>query len=263
MIRLQKLLAEAGLGSRRQCERLINEGYVTVDDRVVKEMGLLVDPKGQRVCCKGVPIKVEPKVYYLLNKPKGFVCTSHDEMGRPRAIDLLPGVAQRIYCVGRLDEDSEGLIILTNDGELANLLTHPRYGVAKTYHTEVNTWMRPEDLEALRKGVWLREGKTAPAIVKILRRGPNNTWLAITLREGRNREVRRILARLGYKVRILRRVRIGWLEDPRLKVGRFRRLTPAEVSRFYSTATQKTHKTSTPAPHKRSSRGKYPVKGGV
>ncbi len=242
MIRLQKLLAEAGLGSRRECERLIASGYVTVDGSVVTEMGHLVDPQHQKICCKGIPIKEEPKVYYLLNKPKGFVCTNRDELGRPRAADLLRGVAQRVFCVGRLDVDSEGLIILTNDGELANLLTHPRYGVTKTYLVEINARLETKDLESLRKGVWLSGGKTAPARVKILRRGSNNTWLEITLREGRNREVRRILARLGYKVRILRRIRIGWLEDQRLKIGRFRRLSPAEVTRFYSKAKEKTEK---------------------
>jgi 23S rRNA pseudouridine2605 synthase len=234
MIRLQKVLAEAGVGSRRECERIVASGYVTVDGNVVTEMGCLVDPHHQRICYKGVPIKIEPKTYYLLNKPKGYVCTNRDELGRPRAIDLLRGVTQRVYCVGRLDADSEGFIILTNDGELANLLTHPRYGVAKTYLVEVNARMKAEDLEALRKGVWLSGGKTSPARVKLLRRGSNNTWMEITLKEGRNREVRRILARLGYKVRVLRRVRIGWLEDVRLKTGRFRRLAPGEVARFYS-----------------------------
>src|SRR3990167_8245179 len=133
MIRLQKLLAETGLGSRRECEGLIADGYVTVDGNVVTEMGCQVDPQRQRICCKGVLVRVEPKVYYLLNKPKDYVCTSRDELGRPGAVDLLRGVVQRVYCVGRLDADSEGLIILTNDGELTNFLTHPRYGVAKAY----------------------------------------------------------------------------------------------------------------------------------
>ncbi|HHT9120667.1 MAG TPA: pseudouridine synthase [Candidatus Hypogeohydataceae bacterium YC41] len=235
MIRLQKLLAEAGFGSRRECERLIANGYVAVDGNIVTEMGRLADPQSQIVECKGVRVKVQPKVYYLLNKPKGYVCTNLDELDRPRAIDLIPGIAQRVYCVGRLDVDSEGLIILTNDGEFTNFLTHPRYGVAKTYLVELNARIKEEDLEKLRKGVWLSGGKTAPARVKVLRRGSNNTWLEITLKEGRNREVRRILVRLGYKVRILRRIRIGWLEDPRLKTGRFRRLASGEVARFYST----------------------------
>lgn len=242
MIRLQKLLAEAGLGSRRECERLIANRYVTVDGNVVTEMGCIVDPQRQRICYRGVPVKVEQKAYYLLNKPKGYVCTNRDELGRPRAIDLLRGVSQRVYCVGRLDADSEGLIILTNDGALANLLTHPRYGVAKTYLVEVNARMESKDLEGLRKGIWLSGGKTAPARVIVLRRGTNNTWLEITLKEGRNREVRRMLARLGYKVRVLRRTRIGWMQDPRLKTGRFRRLTKEEVARFYSVTRGKTKK---------------------
>lgn len=243
MVRLQKLLAEAGFGSRRECERLIASGHVAVDGNIVTEMGCLVDPQHQKIYCKGVPVKREVKIYYLLNKPKGYVCTNRDELGRPRAIDLLHGLAQRVYCVGRLDADSEGLIILTNDGELTNLLTHPRYGVAKTYLAEVNARIEAKDLENLRKGVWLSGGKTSPARVKVLRRGSNNTWLEITLREGRNREVRRILARLGYKVRILRRIRIGWLEDPGLKTGKFRRLSQGEVTRFYLTVRGKTEKT--------------------
>ena len=239
MIRLQKILAETGLGSRRECEGLIAKGYVTVDGDVVTEMGCQVDPQRQKICCKGVAVKVEPKVYYLLNKPKDYVCTSRDELGRPRAVDLLRGVAQRVYCVGRLDADSEGLIILTNDGELTNFLTHPRYGVVKTYLVEVNARLESKDLEGLSKGVWLSGGRTSPAKVRVLRRGSSNTWMEITLREGRNREVRRILARLGYKVRKLVRIRIGWLGDSRLKTGRFRRLTPGEVARFYSTMNDK------------------------
>ncbi|HHT9118302.1 MAG TPA: pseudouridine synthase [Candidatus Hypogeohydataceae bacterium YC38] len=234
MERLQKILAQAGIGSRRKCEMLITAGHITVDGKVVRELGISVDPEKRKICCDGIPIKEERKVYYLLNKPKGFVCTSRDELGRPRAIDLLQGITQRVYTVGRLDVDSEGLIILTNDGLLANALSHPRYGVPKTYLVEVGRRLHEKDVEALERGIWLSEGKTRATRVRVLRRGGNNTLLEITLREGRNREVRRILTRLGYKVRSLRRTRIGWLFDPSLKLGRFRRLTQSEVARFYS-----------------------------
>ncbi|MFQ5956806.1 MAG: pseudouridine synthase [Candidatus Brocadiales bacterium] len=235
MERLQQILANAGIGSRRQCERLIATGHVTVNGRVVRKMGVTVDPWESEVCCDGVPVHKEKKVYYLLNKPRGFVCTNRDELGRPRAIDLLRDVPQRVYTVGRLDEDSEGLVIITNDGGLADLLSHPRYGVPKTYRVEVGGRVEEDGIKkSLGKGVWISEGKTSPARVRIIRKSGNNTVLEITLREGRNREVRRILARLGYPVRSLKRVKIGWLSDPRLKSGKYRRLNKGEVARFYS-----------------------------
>lgn len=235
MERLQKILAEAGIGSRRQCERLIAAGHITINGRVVRKMGVTVDAGESEICCDGVPIHKEKKVYYLLNKPRGFVCTNRDELGRPRAIDLLRDIPQRVYTVGRLDEDSEGLIIITNDGRLAELLSHPRYGVAKTYRVEIGGRVEEDSIrKSLGKGVWLSEGKTAPATVRVIRRGRNNTTIDITLKEGRNREVRRILARLGFPVRSLKRVKIGWLSDPQLKTGKFRHLTKGEVVKFYS-----------------------------
>ncbi len=235
MERLQKILANAGIGSRRHCEQLIATGHVTVNGKVVREMGVAVDPRESEVCYDGVPIREQKKVYYLLNKPRGFVCSNRDELGRPRAVDLLRDVPQRIYTVGRLDEDSEGLIIITNDGEFTNLLSHPRHGVPKTYHVEVDGRVERNSIKgSLGRGVWLSEGKTLPARVKVVRRGRNNTVLEVTLREGRNREVRRILARLGFAVRSLKRVKIGWLSDPRLKPGRYRRLGKHEVARFFS-----------------------------
>ena len=235
MERLQKILANAGIGSRRQCERLIAAGHVTVNGKTVKKMGVTVDPQESEIRCDGISISSEKKVYYLLNKPRGFVCSNRDELDRPRAVDLLRDVPQRLYTVGRLDADSEGLIIITNDGEFTNLLCHPRYGVPKTYRVEVGERVDEDDIKnSMGKGVWLSGGKTLPASVKIIRRGRSNSILGITLREGRNREVRRVLARLGYAVRSLKRVKIGWLSDPRLKPGRYRRLNREEVARFYS-----------------------------
>lgn len=233
MERLQKILAHAGIGSRRHCEELISAGRVTVNGKRVTEMGFLVDPQKDTICCDGMPIKEEKKIYYLLNKPRGYTCTNYDELGRLRVIDLLGHVSQRIYTVGRLDVDSEGLIILTNDGEFTNLLTHPRYSIPKTYLVEVMGHITNDDVNALKQGIWLSEGKTLPARIENVKSGSKTSKLEITLREGRNREIRRIIARLGYEVRALSRIKIGWLSDPQLKIGKYRRLSDNEVARFY------------------------------
>jgi 23S rRNA pseudouridine2605 synthase len=197
-------------------------------------MGFLADPQKDTICCDSIPIKEEKKIYYLLNKPRGYVCTNFDELGRPRAIDLLGQVTQRIYTVGRLDVESDGLIILTNDGEFANLISHPRYSMSKTYQVEVEGHINREDIEALKRGIWLSEGKTSPAKITNVKSSSKTSRLEITLREGRNREIRRILATLEFKVRTLRRIKIGWLSDPQLKIGKHRRLRDAEVTRFLS-----------------------------
>lgn len=236
MERLQKILAHAGIASRRECEKIIAEGRVTVDGQVVREMGVTVDPTRQRICCDGTPIKAEKKVYYLLNKPKGYVCTSAESSAQPRAIDLLGGLGQRVYTVGRLDEDSQGLILVTNDGELANLLTHPRYEIPKTYLVEVSGALPPETLAKLEKGVWISDGRARPSRLRVLRRHREATRLEIVLREGMNREIRRIFAKVGHPVRWLRRIAIGNLVDPNLKTGAFRPLTPAEVQSLFTLA---------------------------
>jgi 23S rRNA pseudouridine2605 synthase len=175
-------------------------------------------------------------VYFLLNKPRGVVCTQKDERGRPRAVDLLRGVSRRVYCVGRLDIESTGLLVLTDDGELTELLTHPRHGVAKTYVAQIDGQLTAEDVESLRKGVYLDGKRTQGARVKVLRRSPKRSLLEIVLREGRNREVRRILARLGHEVRRLKRTSIGPLTDRGLKIGSVRHLTDAEVARLRKAA---------------------------
>ena len=143
--RLQKVLARAGLGSRRKCEALIEQGRVTVDGRVVTELGTRVDARGQQITVDGETVRSQPHVYYLLNKPKGFLTTDYDPEGRPRAVDLMPDLPQRVFSVGRLDKDSEGLLLLTNDGELTNRLAHPRYGVPKTYVVQVAGSPTPDD----------------------------------------------------------------------------------------------------------------------
>ena len=229
MERLQKVMAEAGIGSRRHCEDIIREGLVKVNGTVVLKLPVLVDPKQDRIVVDGRRLKFEPKVYYLLNKPKKVVCTNSDPQGRTRAIDLLKGVKERVYPVGRLDADSKGLVIMTNDGELANHLTHPKYGVAKTYIAEVAGSVSGADIEKLQKGMYLPQGKASVSRVKILRRGPKQSLLEITLQEGRNRQIKVMLRRLGHTVKQLTRVKIGKLILKGLGVGKYRVLTAVEV----------------------------------
>jgi 23S rRNA pseudouridine2605 synthase len=227
--RLQKLLAAAGLGSRRACEELILEGRVRVNGTVVDRLPVLVDPQRDHVSVDGRPVRAEHTVYYMLHKPRGVVCTNRDPAGRRRAVDLLGGVRERVYPVGRLDAESTGLLLMTNDGELAARLTHPRYGVPKTYRAEVAGRVGPQALERLRAGVWLSDGRTGRADASIIYQRPDSTVLEITLREGRNREVRRVLAKLGHKVYRLKRIRIGGLSLKGLPPGGFRPLRPDEV----------------------------------
>jgi len=230
MIRLQKVMADAGVDSRRHCEEMILAGKVKVNGKVVKKLPILVDPETDVIMVSGRRLRYEPRVYYLLNKPKKVVCTNSDPEGRRRAIDLLGKIKYRVYPVGRLDADSQGLLIMTNDGELANQLTHPRYGIAKTYIAEINSWVTEEDIGKLKKGIYLEDGKATFSGVKIVSRGPKKTILEITLREGRNRQIKRMLARLGHPVRQLTRTRIGKLTLKGLGPGHFRPLKPTEVN---------------------------------
>jgi 23S rRNA pseudouridine2605 synthase len=234
MERLNKYLAHAGVGSRRHCEDLITAGRVSVDGRTVRELGTKVEPE-QRVCVDGQPVRTERHVYWLVNKPRGYLCTNSDPAGRPRAIELIPQVNQRVYTVGRLDESSEGLLLLTNDGELANQLMHPRFGVEKTYLIQVVGIPAPSDLQQLLKGVWLSDGHVRARSVKRLRSQGESTWLRIVLSEGKNREIRRMLARLKHKVLRLRRVAIGPVQLGHLSSGKARRLTAEELARLRET----------------------------
>lgn len=227
--RLHKVLARAGFGSRRSCEELIARGAVTVDGAVVREMGVRVDPARQKIFCQGEPVRPERPVTILLNKPRRVVTTLRDERGRRTVRDLVAGVKERIFPVGRLDWESQGLLLLTNDGELANLLTHPRYGVPRTYHVILKGQLTGEILERLRRGVWLAEGKTGPVKVFVKKREREGAILEVTLREGMNREVRRIFARFGLRVRRLKRIRVGPLGLGRLREGEWRVLRPEEV----------------------------------
>jgi 23S rRNA pseudouridine2605 synthase len=229
MERLNKLLAHAGLGSRRHVEELIAAGRVAVDGQTVRDLGTKVDSHAQRVAVDGKPVHAERHVYWAANKPPGYLCTNYDPAGRPRVIDLVPHVSQRVYTVGRLDEESEGLVLLTNDGDLANRLLHPRFGIEKTYHVQVAGRPTREDVQQLLKGVWLSDGHVAARRVKHLRNQGDSTWLEIVLNEGKNREIRRMLARLGHKVLRLRRVALGPVQLGRLRSGKTRPLMGREL----------------------------------
>lgn len=237
--RLQKVLAAAGVDSRRKCEELIIDGRVRVNRKVVDKLPAFVDPERDIITVSGKRILAANRVYFLLNKPKGVICTSSDPQGRKKAIDLV-GASERIFCVGRLDADTTGLIILTNDSELTNRLTHPRYRMAKTYVARVRGRADGKAVEKLKKGIWLAEGKTSPAAVKILKRGRQESLIEITIRQGLNRQIRRMLARLDLPVESLKRTRIGRLNLRGLGPGKFRSLTKAEVA-YLKQATARIH----------------------
>ena len=227
--RLQKVLAAAGVDSRRKCEELILDRAVRVNRKVVDKLPAFVDPEKDVITVNGKKIRAAPKVYFLLNKPKSVICTNFDPQGRRKAIDIV-SARQRVFCVGRLDADTTGIIILTNDSELANQLTHPRYEVPKTYVAKLKGEVSGEAVEKLKKGIWLAEGKTGRASVKILKRSYKESLIEITIRGGLNRQVRRMLAKVELPVKSLKRTRIGKLNARGLGVGKFRTLTEPEVA---------------------------------
>lgn len=229
MERLNKLLAHAGVGSRRQCDELIRAGRVAVNGEIVRDLGTKVDPSTIQLTVDGHPVAIERLVYWLVNKPRGVVCTNFDPAGRVRAIDLVPHVEQRVYTVGRLDESSEGLLLLTNDGDLAFQLMHPRFGVEKTYLVQVQGRPSKSDIDQLLRGVWLSDGKVRAIRIRQVKRQGESAWLRIVLAEGKNREIRRMLARLGHKVLTLKREAIGPVQLDRLPRGKARRLSGAEL----------------------------------
>jgi 23S rRNA pseudouridine2605 synthase len=246
--RLQKILARAGLGSRRACEDLIRQGRVAVDGRVA-ELGQKADPDRDRITVDGAPVQVKRRrTYVALHKPRGVLSDEGDGTGRlTTARDLVP-LEGRLFPVGRLDLRSEGLILLTDDGGLANRLTHPRYEHDKEYHVYVEGCPDDDVLERWRKGVFLDGRRTAPADVSVLRREKRHTWLRVVLREGRKRQIRRVGAMLGHPVHRLIRVRIGPLHLGNLKAGQWRRLTDAEVKALRSAGAR-------PAPRRKRRKG--------
>jgi 23S rRNA pseudouridine2605 synthase len=227
--RLQKVLAHAGVASRRKSEDIIRRGRVTVNGRVVTELGTKVDPARDEILVDGRPIQRSTgHVYVMLNKPQGVISAMNDRRGR-RALGDLVSLPQRLYPVGRLDLDSEGLVLLTDDGELANLLTHPRYEHDKEYEVWVNGEPSEETLNTWRQGVSLEGKMTAPARVEVLARRKDGTLLRVVMHEGRKRQIRRVAELLGHPVRELKRVRLGPLELGLLEPGQWRYLTTREV----------------------------------
>jgi 23S rRNA pseudouridine2605 synthase len=234
--RLQKLLARSGFGSRRACEVLIASGRVTIDGDVAV-LGARAEPATARVEVDGVPVIVDDtRVYWLLNKPAGHVTTASDPQGRPTVLELVPS-EPRAFPVGRLDLETEGLLILTNDGELAELLTHPRHGVEKTYLAEVDGVPSPADMRRLRDGVELDDGPARAVRAQMVQESRDGTSaIEIVMKEGRKRIVRRMCSAVGHPVRRLVRTRIGPLQDTKLPPGEHRALTPGEVRALYAAA---------------------------
>ncbi len=226
--RLQRVMAAAGFGSRRECEKLIEAGRVEVDGKVANRLGVKVDAAKQVVFVDGERLQETRLQYFMLNKPPGVLSTVSDPSGRLRVVDLI-NTDMRVYNVGRLDKSSEGMILVTNDGDLANLLTHPRYGVSKTYQVLVRGVPSRDILSQMKKGVYLAEAKVQVANVRSLKKTQDGCWLEIVLDEGRNREIRRLLARLGHKVVRLCRVAIGPVPLGDLAVGAHRRLAAEEL----------------------------------
>jgi len=214
------------------------DGAVTVNGTVVQELPAFANPEKDDIRVDGVRVRQEKKVYFLLNKPKGVICTNADPKGRPKAIDLID-CPERIFCVGRLDADTTGAIILTNDSELSNRLTHPRYELPKTYHVKIRGKMEGPDIEKVKKGVWLSEGKTERAAVKVLRKAGNETLLEVSIRQGLNRQIRRTFAHLGYKVKALKRTQIGNIVLKGLAVGGYKRLTKTQIAYLKKTTGMK------------------------
>ena len=241
MERLQKVIAQAGITSRRKAEELIVQGRVTVNGQVVRELGVKVNASKDEIEVNGVPIDREQPVYFLLYKPSGVISSVSDDKGRKVVTDFIE-VSERIFPVGRLDYDTSGLLILTNDGEFANLLMHPKHNIDKVYVAKIKGIPRREELKKLKDGIRLEDGQTAPAQVKLL--SANNktqtSIIQLTIHEGRNRQVRRMFEAIGYEVMKLKRERYAFLDLTGLSTGEFRPLKPIEVKHLRELAvTQK------------------------
>ena len=242
--RLQKLIAAAGIASRRHAEELIAEGEVTVNGEVVREPGTKADPERDHIKVRGRLInpllKERKKVYVLLNKPRGYLTSLSDPEGRPLVTELVPKSLGRLHPVGRLDFNTEGLLLLTNDGELTNYVTAARNRVAKVYEAKVKGVPAEQSIERLRRGLTLEDGtRTAPAEITLTGETDTNAWYKVVLHEGRNQQIRRMFDSVGHSVIKLRRVRIGHLKDEGMRIGEFRLLAPEEVARFTGKAKKK------------------------
>jgi 23S rRNA pseudouridine2605 synthase len=230
LIRLQKIIAQAGVTSRRKAEELILSGSVTVNGRIIRKLGSKADPKKDHIKVKGHLIRTQqPLTYLIFNKPKGVVTTLIDPQGRPTVMDFIDGIKTRVYPVGRLDYDSEGLLFLTNDGQLAQELIHPRYEIPRTYLVKVKGVVSEQNLKKLREGMSFTATRYAPCRVEKIRKTPNHSWLEMTLYEGQKREIRRMMDKINHPVLKLKRTRLATLKLGDLSPGRYRRLTSEEI----------------------------------
>ncbi len=226
--RLQRILAAAGIDSRRRCEELILQGAVRVNGKIVDTMPAFADANEDNITVDGRRILKPKKVYYLLNKPKGVICTNDDPAGKRKAIDLID-TKDRIFCAGRLDTETTGAIVLTNDSVVADRLTHPRYSLEKIYIATIKGKITNEAVDKLKRGVWLSDGKTSPLKIKVLKASERESQLEIRIRFGLNREIQRIMAKLGYKIASLKRTHIGRISVDRMSLGSYRSLTESEI----------------------------------
>jgi 23S rRNA pseudouridine2605 synthase len=255
--RIQKILSAAGVCSRREAEEYIIEGKVKVNGVIVTELGHKADPDRDVIKVGSKVVKAdEKKVYLLLNKPRGYVSTLKDPQNRKTVMELLTGLHHRVYPVGRLDYDTEGLLLLTNDGDFSNAMMHPSREVSKTYQVKVSGILSDEDIRLLEDGVRLEDGMTAPAKVKKMKLTDANSWIELTIHEGRNRQVRRMCDAVGHRVMKLKRARVGPLDLKGTPLGTWRELTPAEINAALKAAGKEPKPSSPPT---RSIRGK---KGG-
>lgn len=234
--RLAKYLAHAGVASRRKAEVWIRLGSISVNGKIVTEVATLVDPMEDKIEIEGKRIHPEHVTYVAFHKPKGVMCTLEDPHSQNTLSQWLPAKLGRIYPVGRLDKDSTGLLFLTNDGELANRLIHPRYKVPKVYIVEIAGAFRTDDVKRLERGIVLEEGKTLPCKVEVLNLGNKRSKLEFVLQEGKKRQIRRMLEKIGYEVKSLHRISIGPLELGHLREGKYRLLNPREISQLKKAA---------------------------
>ena len=229
--RLQKILSQAGLASRRAAEQLIVEGRVQVNAKKVDSLGSQADPMEDRITVDGKSIKREKPAYLMMNKPKGYICSMKDPIGRRTVKSLLKNVRERVYPVGRLDYNSEGLLLFTNDGEVAHSLMHPSGKVKKQYLAKIKGKLSEDDIARIRNGIYLSDGRTQPAEIKVIKRN-GNSWVLMTISEGKKHQIRRMLEQLGHPVLKLKRTAYGFLTLGRLPIGKCRFLSVDEISRL-------------------------------
>ncbi|MDX9703128.1 MAG: pseudouridine synthase [Candidatus Auribacterota bacterium] len=232
-LRLQKFLAQCAVGSRRSCEYLITNGAVSVNGNLTTKLGTVVDPDKDIVCVNGKPIQKQPLVYWLLNKPTGVVCSCKQDRKYQRVIDLIPDKDLRLYPAGRLDVESEGLVVITNDGHLCNIITHPKFGVTKEYDVWLDSSLSPEEQLKISRGITIDDSYVARPQIKDVIPVNSACKIRLELNEGRNREIRKMFAAINKTVLRLRRIRIGNIEIESLAYGDYRSLTPSEIEQLY------------------------------